>query len=279
MRASDFRSVIFVLLTIAFLILPFHFYKHLSNLASFCALFAANFALVFSCCAINHNHLHCPTFKSAALNRFFDLLLTVARGHTTRTIIVPHNYNHHLHCGSEKDWIRPELAGTGFLPVRISRYVWRASREMAIQRRSADAPKLNFSEEQDYRFEQIILLIFMGFLFYQDILLALLFVVLPWIGSMAALLAINYFQHEGCDPNSEMNHSRNFTGRISNWFLFNSGYHTAHHLFPGRHWSELPALHQVYVVLGAREDLRLQSFFDFIFGTKESSRRWSSAGL
>lgn len=270
MRASDLRSVFFVLMTIVFLVLPFQLselYSNVSALGSI-VLIAINFGLVFSCCAINHNHLHCPTFNRAALNRVFDLLLTIARGHTTRTIIVPHNFNHHLHCGGKEDWSRPELAGTGLLPLRVGRYVWRASKEMAIQRRKDGAPKLETSDKHNQRFEQIILLIFMGYVFYQDIFLALILVVLPWIGSMAALLAINFFQHEGCDPGSELNHSRNFTGRISNWLLFNSGYHTAHHLFPGKHWSELPGLHQVHVVPHARMDLRRASFFDFLFFTK-----------
>src|SRR5207248_11772882 len=57
------------------------------------------------------------------------------------------------------------------------------------------------------------------------------------------ILAINHVQHDGCDPDSTYNHSRNFVGRWLNWWVFNNGYHTAHHLRPGLHWSQLPALH------------------------------------
>ena len=42
---------------------------------------------------------------------------------------------------------------------------------------------------------------------------------------------------------SKWNHSRNFTGKWLNAFLFNNGFHFAHHWKPMAHWSELPALH------------------------------------
>jgi len=51
-------------------------------------------------------------------------------------------------------------------------------------------------------------------------------------------------QHDGCDANHKYNHSRSFTGALTNWWTFNNGYHAIHHEFPGMHWSELPAAHR-----------------------------------
>lgn len=45
-------------------------------------------------------------------------------------------------------------------------------------------------------------------------------------------------------PDSKYNHSRNFTGPILNFFCFNNGYHTQHHISPGLHWSLLPMRHK-----------------------------------
>jgi beta-carotene hydroxylase len=57
------------------------------------------------------------------------------------------------------------------------------------------------------------------------------------------MMFINFIQHVHCDPWSKHNHSRNFVSPIANWFVFNSGYHAAHHEHAGAHWSRLPALH------------------------------------
>jgi fatty acid desaturase len=40
-----------------------------------------------------------------------------------------------------------------------------------------------------------------------------------------------------------VNHSRNFVGRVFNWFTLNNGYHGIHHMTPGLHWSLTPQAH------------------------------------
>ena len=57
------------------------------------------------------------------------------------------------------------------------------------------------------------------------------------------MIFINYIQHVHTDPWSEHNHSRNITGRIFNFLVFNNGLHTVHHENPGAHWSTLRELH------------------------------------
>ena len=58
-----------------------------------------------------------------------------------------------------------------------------------------------------------------------------------------SMIFINYIQHVHADPWSEHNHSRNFVRKLGNWFVFNNGYHTAHHESAGLHWSKLPEAH------------------------------------
>lgn len=37
------------------------------------------------------------------------------------------------------------------------------------------------------------------------------------------IVTLNLLQHDGCDPQHRVNHSRNFTGPILNYFCFNNG--------------------------------------------------------
>ncbi|MDA9121468.1 fatty acid desaturase, partial [Flavobacteriales bacterium] len=57
----------------------------------------------------------------------------------------------------------------------------------------------------------------------------------------------NYWQHDGCDENHPVNHSRNFTNPLLNFIAFNNGFHGAHHARPDIHWSMLPAYHEEHI--------------------------------
>ena len=62
--------------------------------------------------------------------------------------------------------------------------------------------------------------------------------IVPTMIGKYLIVTLNMLQHKGCDPESKYNHSRNFTGPILNFFCFNNGYHTQHHI--SLHWSLLP---------------------------------------
>jgi len=72
---------------------------------------------------------------------------------------------------------------------------------------------------------------------------ALLYLIIPQQVALFSVLIFNYIQHVHADEESAYNHSRNMTGGILNFLLLNNGLHTAHHLSPGIHWSNLRAKH------------------------------------
>lgn len=235
---EDRRALLFLGLTLALILLPFAFEPPLALYAPWiavCALFC------FNACVVNHNHAHLPVFVGRLSNAVLGIALTLARGHSSAGVIVPHNFNHHRFQGGPGDWIRPDMAGRG--RARLVRYVLAATWEMGRGRSAGDAPRPSPGARRQVAIERIALGVFIACLLVIDPVKTLLFAVLPWLLGVAALVAVNLPQHEGCDPDSRFNHSRNFTGRLGNWFLFNNGYHTAHHLAPARHWSELPAAH------------------------------------
>lgn len=207
-------------------------------------------ATFLACCAshvVVHNHNHLPIFTTDGANLAFNLLATLARGHCASDVYVAHVLNHHVEQGRAGDWIRPALGGSGHPAVRLARFTVRATASMLRERRRLGWEGL-WRLPEPFRtsivVEKLLLPCALVLLALHDWRAFLLFCVLPWGASLAWLVGVNYVQHEGCDPESAYGHSRNFTGAVTNWLLFNNGYHTAHHLDPGLHWSELPAKHR-----------------------------------
>ena len=64
--------------------------------------------------------------------------------------------------------------------------------------------------------------------------LAFATVIFPaWLVGAGFITLVNLAQHDGADPAAKYAHSRNFVGRVDNWFFFNAGYHAAPHAKPG----------------------------------------------
>ena len=71
----------------------------------------------------------------------------------------------------------------------------------------------------------------------------LLYVFIPYRYAAWGIITMNLLQHDGCDQDSDFNHSRNFVGSVVNWCTFNNGYHSIHHMKASLHWSLAPAAH------------------------------------
>lgn len=237
---EDTRSIAFVLITLLLLMAPFFIEMSLWLAINWVC---ASCMFCFISCVINHNHVHLPMFCLEGHNKLISILLTIAKGHTSTGVIVAHNLNHHVYNGDSNDWIRTSLAGKGLGIIRVIRYVFKASISMAKGRASKQAPQLDVERRNSLKLEKLILLIFSFFIMLLNPYKAVVFIGIPWTVGMLLLVGVNLMQHDGCVPASKYDHSRNFTNRLGNWFLFNNGYHTVHHLYPGMHWSSLPARH------------------------------------
>jgi fatty acid desaturase len=107
--------------------------------------------------------------------------------------------------------------------------------------------------------ERIAVLLFMVVLLVCNWRETLIYLGIPWLFGQWAIISINLVQHQDCDHTSPYDHSRNVTGRLVNWFFLNNGFHTAHHLKPGLHWSLLPEFHRLHVLPRIRPDLNHRS--------------------
>ena len=259
---QDRRSIIFTLVCMGLLLLPFGFDVPIWMVPGWLLLSSL---FCFSVCVINHNHVHHMIFHQPRLNSVFGVLLSLAKGHTSAGVMVAHNYNHHVHNGSEQDWIRPQLAGSGPGMVRLLRFMVAATVAMARGRVQLGNAVLDSTVRRQIRVERSILLLFVAVLLYLDATVFLLFVVLPWFAGIVFLVGVNLLQHDRCEPGSSLNHSRNFTSRLGNWFFFNNGYHTVHHMQPSMHWSLLPAWHEREVAPEIAKQLEQKSVLVFLF--------------
>jgi fatty acid desaturase len=75
------------------------------------------------------------------------------------------------------------------------------------------------------------------------------------------IVSVNYLQHDGCDTEPEneaeakaqlaagsINYARNFVGSLINFWTFNNGFHSMHHIKPALHWSQLKEHHEKEIV-------------------------------
>lgn len=202
--------------------------------------------LAFVACLIKHNHMHHRTFRDARWNAAFELWLSLLSGQPCTGIITAHNERHHGANNTDQDFVRCSLVGDkrnwlnylAFAPLAV----WRMWREKPsdLRRWRARRPALYRAALRE---RVAVSLVFLGLLA-ADWRGTLLYLVLPLAWAQWALVTVNLLQHQDCDHDSPYGGSRNVTGRLINWILLNNGFHTAHHLRPAMHWSDLPAFHR-----------------------------------
>jgi fatty acid desaturase len=195
---------------------------------------------------IAHNHNHLPMWDSKVMNALTDYWLTLFYGYPAFGWIPTHNTNHHVHNNRAADYTStfrytektnlltllsyPTLSG-GIQQKANTEFIketWRTNRRRAWY----------------YLSEAALLLVYLAVAFWWDGRKAFWFIFLPQQFSLFSVLIFNYIQHVHADEESKWNHSRNFVGWFLNWWLFNNGYHTVHHMHPRRHWSENKAAHE-----------------------------------
>lgn len=205
--------------------------------------------LSFFGAVITHNTVHAPMFHSRGLNRLMQVVLTLTYGHPVSSFVPGHNLSHHKHTQSRRDVMRTSkvrfrwhLLNGLFFFVTMAPAIMRADSKYTATMRTRKPAWF-----RQMLLEMGTLYAAHGILLYLDWRAWLLYVFIPHRYAGWGIITMNLLQHDGCDENSAYNHSRNFVGKLVNWFTFNNGYHTIHHLHPSMHWSVLPEAHAAEV--------------------------------
>lgn len=216
-----------------------------------------------------HNTVHCPVFRSRALNRAFQIVLTLTYGHPVSAYVPGHNLSHHKHTQSRRDVMRTTKV----------RYRWNLLNGLLFA--SHVAKNILPADIRYFRamyrknppwFRQMLLetAVFLGTmaaLLLLDWQKFLVYVLIPHQYAAWGIVTMNFLQHDGCDEDSAYNHSRNFVGKLVNWWTYNNGYHTIHHMEAGLHWSLLPAEHARRVAPFIHPALDQASLLAYLFRT------------
>jgi fatty acid desaturase len=215
------------------------------NIARGTGLAILTYILAVVALVVKHNHMHSPTFRSSAWNSAFELWLSVLTAHPCSGIITSHNVLHHGKNNTGDDFVRCSLVRYRSNLLNFLAFFF-ASVAAMYRHKPADLDDWRETQPSFYRqavAERILTYGSISLLVLLDWRSTLRYCVGPWLFGQWFLVTINLLQHQDCDFESQINHSRNITGRFANWLLLNNGYHTAHHMFPAAHWSKLRTIH------------------------------------
>lgn len=264
---ADLKTLIFVTIYFALVAIQWVYAPH--------NLFLAIPLLVLTCwfsffgAVATHNTVHSPVFKSRTMNRAFQVALTLTYGHPVSAYVPGHNLSHHKHTQSRRDVMRTSKARYSWHFLNGLLFMSRVGKDIffADMRYFKAMYGRNRPWFRQMILEAVVFVATMGVLLALDWKKFLLYVLIPHQYAAWGIITMNLLQHDGTDETSEWNGSRNFVGKMVNWWTYNNGYHTIHHIEPGLHWSLLPAEHAKRVAPFIHPNLDQQNFPAYLFRT------------
>jgi fatty acid desaturase len=270
--AADVRTLVFVttfftLVAVQWTVAPLSLFG--GSAAVGVPLLLLTFCFSFFGAVATHNAVHCPVFEKRWANHAFQVVLSLTYGHMVSTFVPGHNLSHHKHTQTPRDVMRTTklrfrwhlLNGLLFFVV-VAHGILKGERRYVAamkQRRRAWYRQL--------RLEQFVLYGLYAALLGLDWQRFVVLVFLPHKFAAWGIVTMNMIQHDGCDADRELGRSRNFVGRALNYFVFNNGYHTIHHMYPRLHWSLAPAAHAKEVAPRIHPSLEQSSLLAYVVRT------------
>jgi fatty acid desaturase len=233
------------------------------------ALIVVTCAGSWICAVIAHNTVHSPVFKQRWLNKVFQVWVSLSYGFPISEYVPGHNLSHHRFTQHPEDVMR--TTRVNFSWNLLNFLLFMPAVTPAILRGNATFKRVMGPRATPWK-RQLVIEAFVVWSVKIGCLIldwqkALLYVVLPHLFANWGIVSVNFVQHDGCDPEHPVNHSRNFVGKFFNWWTLNNGYHTIHHEIPGKHWSLLPQAHAVRIAPYIDPALDQPSLFLYVFRT------------
>lgn len=190
--------------------------------------------------AWNHHHQHVFTFRRPILNRLLEVVYGFHTGVTTHAWVLHHTLGHHRNyldqAKDESRWRRLDGKVMGALEYSLSVMLTAYPRAYAVGR---TRPKL----QRTFITWSLITFALLGLAIWHDPVAAILVFALPMATALFLTALATHAHHSGLDTDDEYRASYNVMNPLYNRMTGNLGYHTAHHVKCGVHWSKLPELH------------------------------------
>jgi beta-carotene hydroxylase len=238
---ADRLSVAFTLLAFAAHAAAYWFASPLVAVLSAIPLFVVSTMVA----PLGHHHQHVNVFRNGALNRIYDLVLALQTGAGPYTWVLHHNLGHHLNYlkqppgtpPDESHWARSDGTPMGRVEYTLHLFF---DHQRDVHRVGKHHPKVY----RAFWLMRLPLYAVTGALLVAKPFNFAFVVAIPAILTMLHTCWATYEHHAGQPTTSHYEATVNRINPLFNVLSWNLGYHTAHHLRPGLHWSELPELHR-----------------------------------
>lgn len=190
-----------------------------------------------------HMHTHRPLFLSRGMNRLTDLLCCLPGALTAADMREVHIINHHRYNDGPQDVTSTEGREHGpravwywiTYSVRIHIHTLRM---LFARKPSTDRRK----RRHQYLFDVTLLPVLVcASAYFVGTTRFALFYVIPLVLTQVNAGYFAWLSHAPArDFDDDPSKSINTVGNVLNFFIFNQGYHSVHHRYPGIHWSQIP---------------------------------------
>lgn len=190
--------------------------------------------------AWNHHHQHVPFFRSNICNRLIEIVFGLQTGAVSNVWVLHHNFGHHDNYMDQQKDESAWRASDGRV-YSTNEYTWKlaVTGYYCAFKNGGAHPGIR----RVFVFMTLLHVALIAALLVINPFNALAIFVIPMLISFVMTCRHTYDHHAGCSEEDEYAASNNITHRWYNILTGNLGYHTAHHLRPGLHWSKLPEFH------------------------------------
>jgi fatty acid desaturase len=192
-------------------------------------------------CCWNHHHQHCKFFTVSWANNLIELIMGLHTGVVGEAWSLHHTLGHHI---NYLDQTKDESAWKTSSGRSMSRWEYTLKVGLMAYPKAFRVGNLHQKSRNKLIINIFLTILVLSGLAWINWLRTLIIFIIPMIILLFMTVHETFDHHSGLDEKNAYAATYNITDRWYNFFTCNLGYHTAHHLQCGRHWSELPQFHR-----------------------------------